>query len=119
VTQSWHLLFVGFLFGLGFDTATEVALFGISSAQATNGVSFSTIMVFPALFTAGMSAIDTTDGVLMLSAYGWAFNKPIRKALLQYDDYSCFSYRRHINWWHRNTWIGRGPIQNGRSILGC
>ena len=79
VTESWHMLTIGFLFGLGFDTATEVALFGISSAQATNGMSFSAIMVFPALFTAGMSLIDTTDGVLMLGAYGWAFMKPVRK----------------------------------------
>jgi high-affinity nickel-transport protein len=79
VTKSWHLLLIGFLFGLGFDTATEVALFGISSAQAANGVSIGTIMVFPALFTVGMSLVDTTDGVLMLGAYGWAFDKPIRK----------------------------------------
>jgi high-affinity nickel-transport protein len=79
VTESWHMLAIGFLFGLGFDTATEVALFGISSAQAVNGMSFSAIMVFPALFTAGMSLVDTTDGVLMLGAYGWAFMKPIRK----------------------------------------
>jgi high-affinity nickel-transport protein len=79
VTKSWHMLAIGFLFGLGFDTATEVALFGISSAQAANGMSFSSIMVFPALFTAGMSLVDTTDGVLMLGAYGWAFMKPIRK----------------------------------------
>ncbi len=79
VTKSWHMLAIGFLFGLGFDTATEVALFGISSAQAANGMSFSTIMVFPLLFTAGMTLIDTTDGVLMLGAYGWAFMKPIRK----------------------------------------
>ena len=79
VTRSWHMLAIGFLFGLGFDTATEVALFGISSAQAANGMSFSAIMVFPALFTAGMSLVDTTDGVLMLGAYGWAFMKPIRK----------------------------------------
>jgi high-affinity nickel-transport protein len=79
VTRSWHMLAIGFLFGLGFDTATEVALFGISSAQAVNGMSLSSIMVFPALFTAGMSLIDTTDGVLMLGAYGWAFMKPIRK----------------------------------------
>jgi high-affinity nickel-transport protein len=79
VTESWHMLAIGFLFGLGFDTATEVALFGISSAQAANGMSFSAIMVFPALFTAGMSLVDTTDGVLMLGAYGWAFLKPIRK----------------------------------------
>jgi nickel/cobalt transporter (NiCoT) family protein len=79
VTKSWHMLAIGFLFGLGFDTATEVALFGISSAQAANGMSFGTIMIFPLLFTAGMTLIDTTDGVLMLGAYGWAFMKPIRK----------------------------------------
>ncbi len=79
VTKSWHLFPIGFLFGLGFDTATEVALFGISATQAANGASFGTLMVFPALFTAGMSLIDTTDGVLMLGAYGWAFMKPIRK----------------------------------------
>jgi nickel/cobalt transporter (NiCoT) family protein len=79
VTKSWHMLAIGFLFGLGFDTATEVALFGISSAQAANGLSLGVIMVFPLLFTAGMTLIDTTDGVLMLGAYGWAFMKPIRK----------------------------------------
>jgi len=79
VTRSWHMLAIGFLFGLGFDTATEVALFGISSTQAANAMSFSSMMIFPALFTAGMSLVDTTDGVLMLGAYGWAFMKPIRK----------------------------------------
>ncbi len=79
VTKSWHMFAIGFLFGLGFDTATEVALFGISSAQAANGMSLATIMVFPLLFTAGMTLIDTTDGVLMLGAYGWAFTRPIRK----------------------------------------
>ena len=79
VGQSWHMFGIGFLFGLGFDTATEVALFGLSSAQAAGGMSLGAIMVFPALFTAGMSLVDTTDGVLMLGAYGWAFRKPIRK----------------------------------------
>ena len=79
VSKSWHMLPIGFLFGLGFDTATEVALFGISATQASQGVSAATILVFPALFAAGMSLIDTTDGVLMLGAYGWAFMKPIRK----------------------------------------
>jgi high-affinity nickel-transport protein len=79
VTKSWHLFPIGVLFGLGFDTATEVALFGISSTQAMHGLSLGTILVFPALFTAGMSLIDTTDGVLMLGAYGWAFMKPVRK----------------------------------------
>jgi high-affinity nickel-transport protein len=79
VTRSWNLFPIGFLFGLGFDTATEVALFGIAATEARNGASFGTLLVFPALFTAGMSLIDTTDGVLMLGAYGWAFMKPIRK----------------------------------------
>ena len=79
VTRSWHMFPVGFLFGLGFDTATEVALFGMSAAHAADGLSFWSILVFPALFTAGMSLVDTTDGVLMIGAYGWAFNKPLRK----------------------------------------
>ena len=79
VSKSWHLFPIGFLFGLGFDTATEVALFGISATQAANGASIATLLVFPALFTAGMTLIDSTDGVLMLGAYGWAFMKPIRK----------------------------------------
>jgi len=79
VTRSWHMFPLGFLFGLGFDTATEVALLGISATQAAKGVSIWSIMVFPALFAAGMSLIDTTDGILMLGAYDWAFIKPIRK----------------------------------------
>ncbi len=79
VSQSWHMLPLGFLFGLGFDTATEISLLGIAATEAAKGVSFSAIMVFPALFAAGMSLIDTTDGVLMLHAYDWAFVKPIRK----------------------------------------
>ena len=79
VSKSWHLFPIGFLFGLGFDTATEVALFGITATQAATGASFGTLLVFPALFAAGMTLVDTTDGVLMLGAYGWAFMKPIRK----------------------------------------
>jgi len=70
---------LGILFGLGFDTATEVGLLGISAAEASKGLPIWSIMVFSALFTAGMSLIDTTDGVLMLGAYGWAFTKPVRK----------------------------------------
>ncbi|SIT51679.1 High-affinity nickel transport protein [Paraburkholderia piptadeniae] len=79
VTRSWHLYPIGFLFGLGFDTATEVALFGMSAAQAAHGMSLATILVFPALFTVAMCLVDTADGVLMVGAYGWAFMKPIRK----------------------------------------
>ena len=78
VTKSWHMFPLGFLFGLGFDTATEVALLGMSATQAAQGVSIWSILVFPALFAAGMSLIDTTDGILMLGAYNWAFVKPMR-----------------------------------------
>ncbi|HEY0124781.1 MAG TPA: HoxN/HupN/NixA family nickel/cobalt transporter [Rhizobium sp.] len=79
VTRSWHMYPIGFLFGLGFDTATEIGLLGISAAQAAQGMSFWTILVFPALFTAGMSLMDTIDSTLMTGAYGWAFVKPVRK----------------------------------------
>jgi high-affinity nickel-transport protein len=79
ITKSWHMFPLGFLFGLGFDTATEVALLGISATQAAHGVSIWTIMIFPALFAAGMALIDTTDGILMMGAYEWAFVKPMRK----------------------------------------
>lgn len=79
LSQPWHMLPIGFLFGLGFETATEVALLGLSASAGAKGVSLQEVMVFPALFTAGMTLIDSTDGVLMLGAYGWAFLKPIRK----------------------------------------
>jgi high-affinity nickel-transport protein len=79
ISSSWHMYPLGFLFGLGFDTATEVGLLGISAAAAAKGLPIWSILVFPTLFTAGMSLVDTTDGVLMLGAYGWAFVKPVRK----------------------------------------
>jgi high-affinity nickel-transport protein len=79
IRSSWHMYPLGLLFGLGFDTATEIGLLGISAAEAARGLSLWSILVFPALFAAGMSLIDTTDNILMLGAYGWAFVKPIRK----------------------------------------
>ena len=79
VSESWHMYPLGLLFGLGFDTATEVALLGVSATAAAKGLSIWSIMLFPALFAAGMSLIDTTDGILMLGAYDWAFIKPLRK----------------------------------------
>jgi high-affinity nickel-transport protein len=79
VTRSWHMFLLGFLFGLGFDTATEIAMFGVSAAQAAKGLPIAAILVLPVLFAAGMSLVDTTDGALMLGAYEWAFVKPIRK----------------------------------------
>jgi nickel/cobalt transporter (NiCoT) family protein len=79
ITRSWHMYPLGVLFGLGFDTATEIGVLGISAAEASKGLPFWSILIFPALFAAGMSLIDTTDNILMLGAYGWAFVKPIRK----------------------------------------
>jgi high-affinity nickel-transport protein len=79
VGSSWHMYPLGLLFGLGFDTATEVGLLAISAAEASKGLGLWSVLVFPALFAAGMSLIDTTDNILMLGAYGWAFVKPVRK----------------------------------------
>jgi nickel/cobalt transporter (NiCoT) family protein len=79
ITRSWHMYPLGLLFGLGFDTATEVGVLGISAAQGSAGLPIWSILVFPALFAAGMSLIDTTDSVMMVQAYGWAFLRPVRK----------------------------------------
>jgi len=79
IRHSWHMYPLGILFGLGFDTATEIGLLGISASEAARGLSLWSVLVFPALFAAGMSLVDTTDNILMLGAYGWAFVKPIRK----------------------------------------
>ena len=79
ISRSWHMYPLGLLFGLGFDTATEIGLLGLSAAGASQGMSLWSILVFPALFTAGMSLVDTTDSILMLKAYGWGFVKPVRK----------------------------------------
>jgi high-affinity nickel-transport protein len=79
IGKSWHMYPLGFLFGLGFDTATEIGLLGIAAAEGSNGLPIWSILIFPALFTAGMTLIDTTDNVLMVGAYGWAFVNPVRK----------------------------------------
>jgi high-affinity nickel-transport protein len=79
IRRSWHMYPLGVLFGLGFDTATEIGLLAISAAEASKGLPLWSILAFPALFAAGMSLIDTTDNILMLGAYGWAFIKPVRK----------------------------------------
>jgi high-affinity nickel-transport protein len=79
ITRSWHMYPLGLLFGLGFDTATEIGVLGISATEASKGLPVWSILIFPALFAAGMSLIDTTDNILMLGAYGWAFVKPVRK----------------------------------------
>jgi high-affinity nickel-transport protein len=79
IKRSWQMYPLGFLFGLGFDTATEIGVLGLSAAQAARGMTIWHVMAFPALFTAGMALVDTADSVLMAHAYGWAFINPLRK----------------------------------------
>ena len=79
IRAGWQMYPLGILFGLGFDTATEIGVLGISAAQAAKGLSIVSLLVFPVLFTVGMALIDTADSALMTRAYGWAFVKPIRK----------------------------------------
>jgi len=79
VRTSHQMYWIGLLFGLGFDTATEVGILAVSARSGQTGVPFWAIMLLPALFTLGMCLVDTLDGILMLGAYGWAFVKPVRK----------------------------------------
>lgn len=79
ISRSWHMYPLGLLFGLGFDTASEIGLLAIAASEAAHGLPIWSILAFPALFTAGMSLLDTIDGVLMLGIYGWAFVNPVRK----------------------------------------
>ncbi len=79
IRESWHMYPLGVLFGLGFDTATEVGLLAISAGVATNHVPFLAVLSLPLLFAAGMSLMDTADGAFMSHAYTWAFSNPVRK----------------------------------------
>jgi|tagenome__1003787_1003787.scaffolds.fasta_scaffold20667703_1 high-affinity nickel-transport protein len=79
VRKAWHIYPVGVLFGLGFDTATEVGLLVLAGGAAAFSLPFYSILVLPVLFAAGMCLMDTIDGVFMNAAYGWAFAKPVRK----------------------------------------
>jgi high-affinity nickel-transport protein len=79
ITASWQMYFVGFLFGLGFDTASEVGLLSLSAEGAGKHIPLLAILLLPLAFTAGMALVDTLDGILMLGAYGWAQVKPLRK----------------------------------------
>ena len=79
IEQSWQMYPIGFLFGLGFDTASEVALLAISAGAAAQGLPFTAVISLPLIFAAGMSLMDTADGAFMSKAYSWAFASPIRK----------------------------------------
>ncbi|WP_199836880.1 HoxN/HupN/NixA family nickel/cobalt transporter [Streptomyces sp. CB01373] len=79
VTKPWQMYPLGLLFGLGFDTATEIALLVLAGSGAASGLPWYAILCLPVLFAAGMSLLDTIDGSFMNFAYGWAFSKPVRK----------------------------------------
>ncbi|MDT4942293.1 MAG: nickel/cobalt transporter (NiCoT) family protein, partial [Pseudonocardiales bacterium] len=79
VRKAWHIYPIGVLFGLGFDTATEVSLLVLAGGAAVFNLPFYSILVLPILFAAGMCLMDTIDGVFMNAAYGWAFARPVRK----------------------------------------
>jgi high-affinity nickel-transport protein len=79
VRKPWHIYPIGVLFGLGFDTATEVGLLVMAGGAAAFNLPFYSILVLPILFAAGMCLMDTIDGVFMNAAYGWAFARPVRK----------------------------------------
>ena len=79
ISRSWQMYPLGVLFGLGFDTATEIGLLGIAATQATQNLPPWSILVFPALFTAGMCLVDTLDGLLMAGVCQWASLRPVRK----------------------------------------
>src|SRR5436853_4218243 len=80
VRKSWHMYPLGLLFGLGFDTATEVGLLALAAGVATHHVPFLAVISLPILFAAGMCLMDTIDGAFMSQAYGWAFANPIRRS---------------------------------------
>jgi nickel/cobalt transporter (NiCoT) family protein len=79
IIHTRQLFFVGFVFGIGFDTATEVVLLAGTAAAATQGLAWYAVLALPLLFAGGMTLLDTADGLLMNTAYGWAFARPIRK----------------------------------------
>jgi high-affinity nickel-transport protein len=79
VQRRWQMYLFGLLFGLGFDTATEVGLLGLSAGEASHGLSIWPVLIFPTLFAAGMTLVDSIDGVVMLGAYGWACLTPGRR----------------------------------------
>ena len=79
ITHSWQMYLVGFLFGLGFDTASEISFLAISAGAAAQHIPLYALISLPLIFAAGMSLMDTADGAFMSHAYSWAFSNPVRK----------------------------------------
>lgn len=131
IISSWQMLPLGFLFGLGFETATEVAVLSTTAIHSTQGMDLSVIMLFPVLFAVGMMTVDSADGLLMLKVYGWAFVKPLRKlyynmtltltsTLLAFviAGISISSLLREHFQFHGKFWIMVESLQDNYSLIG-
>ena len=101
INHSWQMYPLGLLFGLGFDTASEVALLAMTAGAAAGNLPIPAVLCLPILFAAGMSVMDTTDGVLMSKAYNWAFVNPLRKIFYNIDDHRPVDRRRARDRQHR------------------
>ena len=110
---------LGFLFGLGFDTATEIGLLGISAAEASKGMPIWSILVFPALFTAGMSLVDTADSVMMVERVRLGVREADPEALLQHDHHLRVGDRRAVRRRHRSARPGRRPAARDAADSGA
>jgi nickel/cobalt transporter (NiCoT) family protein len=89
ITKTWHMFFVGVVFGIGFDTATEVLLLAATAAVAPQGLPWYAVLSLPLLFAGGMTLFDTADGCFMNSAYGWAFARPVRRSTTTWSLPAC------------------------------
>ena len=119
IGASWQMYPLGVLFGLGFDTATEVGILGIAALEAAKGLPVYTIMVFPLLFTVGMCLLDTTDGVLMLGCYGWALRQAGTQALLQYEHHAGVGARGHSRRHDRSAEYHRSAARFAGRAVEC
>ncbi|MHC2670239.1 hypothetical protein ACVI1J_002402 [Bradyrhizobium diazoefficiens] len=108
---------LGLLFGLGFDTATEIGLLGISATEAARGASLAHVLVFPALFAAGMALVDTADSALMVSAYRWAFVDPYRKLWYNLTITVRLDRGRAVHRRHRGAGAHRRPARPVRRAV--
>lgn len=111
ISRSGQMFPLGVLFALGFDTATEIGLIGISAAEGSTGLPIWSILIFPALFAAGMSLVDGSEGVLMVGAYGWAFREPIRKLYYNLGYHRSLGRRRGGGRRGRGVWADCGEAR--------
>ena len=102
IDTPWKMYPVGVLFGLGFDTATEVALLVLAGTAVVGGLPFYAVLSLPILFAAGMCLFDTADGCFMNFAYDWAFARPDPQGVLQPDHHRAVGVRRVLHRHHRD-----------------